>query len=221
MSYRGNLAISKFRPASWLEKAGYAPQVFVFRNLESGQAIYSQFPNFSERQIETLFKRPNWENKKPSTRKDIWRCMCVVNMPDYESSVKLYQNLRRLRYLRDVANPKEANLLRKKNEDGNVWYSMQYRPTYTQEAVADLRECLLKSGQLGNNIEIHWEDPWRMGDKAKYWTSSLPNVKHATMNRLGNTVREQSVLLRELGEKAKSEFAKQRQQQKEADSISL
>lgn len=157
----------------------------------------------------------------PSARRDIWRCMCVVDMPNYESSVQLYQNLRRLRYLRDVSNAKEANLLRKKNEDGNVWYSMQYRPTYTQEAVADLRECLLKSGQGANGIKVHWEDPWRMGDKAKWWTPFLPNVKHVTMNRLGNTAREESALLRELGDKAKEEFAKHKEQKTLAASISL
>lgn len=217
---RADWAIAKFRPAAWLQKAGYAPQVFVFRNLESGQVLYSQFPNFAQRQVDTLFQRPNWENKRPSTRRDIWRCMCVIDLPDYDSGVKLYQNLRRLRYLRDVTKPKESNELRKKNEDGHVWYSMQYRPTYTQEAVADLRESLSQS-ENDKQITIHWEDPWRMGDKEKYWTPVLPNIKHATMNRLGNTAREQSSMLRELGEKAKQEFFRQREEQKQADSTTL
>lgn len=223
MTSVGNLAVRKFRPASWLQKAGYAPQVFIFRNLESGQVVYSQFPNFTQNQVDTLFQRPNWENKRPSTRRDIWKCMCVVDMPDYESSVKLYQNLRRLRYLRDVSMPKEANSLRKKNDDGNVWFSMQYRPTYAQEAVADLIESLSKTLRHTKDQQatLHWEDPWRMGDTAKYWTPTLPTVKHSVMSRLGNNAREQSSVLRELGNKAKQEFQKLKEQQKQAESISL
>lgn len=149
--------------------------------------------------------------------------MCVVDMPDYESSVKLYQNLRRLRYLRDVSMPKEANSLRKKNDDGNVWFSMQYRPTYAQEAVADLIESLSKTLRHTKDQQatLHWEDPWRMGDTAKYWTPTLPTVKHSVMSRLGNNAREQSSVLRELGNKAKQEFQKLKEQQKQAESISL
>lgn len=123
-----HIAITKFRPANWLKKAGYAPQVFVFRNLESGQVLYSQFPTFTWAQVEKNFQRPNWENKKPSTRRDIWKCMAVVDLPDYESSVKLYQNLCRLRYLRDVTLSKQAKEMRKKNEFGHtcmVLFSVQ------------------------------------------------------------------------------------------------
>lgn len=223
MTSVGSLAVRKFRPASWLQKAGFAPQVFIFRNLESGQVVYSQFPYFTQKQVDTLFQRPNWENKKPSTRRDIWKCMCVVDMPDYESSVKLYQNLRRLRHLRDVRMPKEAKSLRKKNDEGSVWYSAQYRPTYAQEAVADLIESLSKTLRHSKEKEatLHWEDPWRMGDKAKYWSPALPTVKHTVMSRLGNSAREQSSILRELGEKAKQEFLKFKEQQKQAESISL
>ncbi|QLQ80973.1 hypothetical protein HG537_0E03280 [Torulaspora globosa] len=223
MTSVGNLAIRKFRPASWLQKAGFAPQVFIFRNLESGQVVYSQFPHFTQKQVDTLFQRPNWENKKPSTRRDIWKCMCVVDMPDYESSVKLYQNLRRLRYLRDVRMPNETKSLRKKNQEGNIWYSAQYRPTYAQEAVADLIESLSKTLRYTQDKQatLHWEDPWRMGDKSKYWSPILPTVKHTVMNRLGNNAREQSSILRELGEKAKQEFIKFKEQQKQAESISL
>lgn len=149
--------------------------------------------------------------------------MCVVDMPSYESSVKLYQNLRRLRYLRDVRLSKEADSMRKKNDEGNIWYSMQYRPTYTQEAVSDLIESLGKTFRdtADHSATLHWEDPWRMGDKAKFWTPKLPNVNHAVMNRLGNSAREQSSLLRELGEKAKQEFARIREQEAQASSISL
>ncbi|BAO39724.1 mitochondrial homologous recombination protein 1 [Kluyveromyces marxianus] len=216
-----HIAITKFRPANWLKKAGYAPQVFVFRNLESGQVLYSQFPTFTWAQVEKNFQRPNWENKKPSTRRDIWKCMAVVDLPDYESSVKLYQNLCRLRYLRDVTLSKQAKEMRKKNEFGHTWYSSQFRPTYSQEAVADLRECLLKLKDFQKSIKVHWEDEWRMGDKEKYWTPVLPELTHTTLQRLGNVAREESVILKELGEKAKSEFAKLRKEADEAKNISL
>lgn len=147
----------------------------------------------------------------------------MVDMPNYESSVKLYQNLRRLRYLRDVRLPVDADSMRKKNDDGNIWYSMQYRPTYAQEAVADLIESLQKTIRdvKEQSVTLHWEDPWRMGDKAKYWTPKLPSVNHSVMNRLGNSAREQSSILRELGERAKQEFARIREQEKQADSITL
>lgn len=197
--------VSRFRTAQWLQKAGFAPQVFVFRNLESGQVVYSQLPIFSQRQINLNFPRPNWENKKPSTRRDIWRCMVVVDLLNYESSVKLYQNLCRLRYLRDVTFKPSVQKMRKKNDFGNIWYSAQYRPTYTQEAVADLRESLTKLNDK-KNITIHWEDPWRMGDLSKYWTPVLPNLKHEVINRMGNIVREESAILKELGENLKKKF---------------
>lgn len=216
-----NLAVTKFRPAAWLQKAGYAPQVFIFRNLESGQVLYSQFPVFTWKQIEKNFQSPNWENKKPSTRRDIWKCMAVVDLPDYEKSVKLYQNLCRLRYLRDVTLKKEAKSMRKKNEFGHTWYSSLYRPTYTQEAVADLRECLLKFKDVDSSINIHWEDEWRMGDKEKHWSPVLPNLNHQLLERLGNLAREESAILKELGNKAKAEFAKLRQQEDSAKDISL
>lgn len=110
-----NHSISRFRPASWFEKTKIIPpQVYIFRNLEYGQVLYSQFPNFSQTQVDKLFVRPNWSNRKPSLRRDIWKCMCVVNLQNYKQSVHLYQNLCRLRYLRDVAQRKESDKLRKR-----------------------------------------------------------------------------------------------------------
>ncbi|AAS50299.1 AAL067Wp [Eremothecium gossypii ATCC 10895] len=194
---------SRFRPAGWLQRAGYAPQVFVFRNLESGQVIYSQLPTFTERQINKNFYRPNWENRKPSTRPDIWKCMAVVDLASHEESVRLYQNLCRLRYLREVPQRKAAEQLRKRNEFGHIWYSAQYRPTYTQEAVADLRECLLRAR---GGATVHWEDPWRMGDRAKHW-AALPAVQHQFLPRMANVAREESAILKQLGERAKRAFA--------------
>ncbi|SCU86985.1 LAMI_0D04302g1_1 [Lachancea mirantina] len=213
-------ATARFRPAGWLRKSGYAPQVFLFRNLESGQVIYSQVPVFSQAQIDKLFKRPNWENKKPLPRRDIWRCMAVVDVPTYETGVTLYQNLCRLRYLRDVSQKKTAEAFRKRDEYGHVWYSGQYRPTYAQEAVADLRESLRALGIPGAlRAQIHWEDNWRMGDLDKHWTPVLPNVTHNVITKLGNSVREESLVLRELGERAKQEFAKLREAKQESDGV--
>ncbi|CEP63754.1 mitochondrial 54S ribosomal protein mL67 LALA0_S09e01750g [Lachancea lanzarotensis] len=199
------VAASRFRTAQWLQKAGFAPQVFLFRNLESGQVIYSQMPVFAQHQIDMQFKRPDWSNKKPSTRRDVWRCMAVVDLPTYDQGVQLYQDLCRLRYLRDVRETKKTDSLRKKNEDGHVWYSAQYRPTYGQEAVADLREALAKTATIMG--QIHWEDEWRMGDVGKHWNPVLPHVKHAVIPRTGNFAREQSAILRALGERAKLAFA--------------
>ncbi|SCU87896.1 LADA_0E06876g1_1 [Lachancea dasiensis] len=213
------VAAARFRTAQWLAKAGFAPQVFLFRNLESGQVIYSQFPVFAQHQIDALFKRPNWENKKPSTRRDIWRCMAVVDLPSYEQGVRIYQNLCRLRYLRDVGDLKKADSLRKKNEDGHVWYSAQFRPTYTQEAVADLREALTKAEV--SQGEIHWENEWRMGDVEQHWTPVLPQLKHSILTRVGNGAREESAILRELGERARKAFAKLRAQETAAGELSV
>lgn len=136
--------------------------------------------------------------------------MCVVDLGDYMDAVQLYQNLVRLRYMRDVLYAKENDKLRLKNEWGNVWNSGLFRPTFTQEAVADLRESLLKldsgSGSgtkkdVDQNLldaTIYWEDAWRMGDKEKYWTPVLPNVHHELMERTFNTSREESAMLKEL-----------------------
>lgn len=209
---KANQAISRFRPASWFEKTKIIPpQVYIFRNLEYGQVLYSQFPNFSQNQLDKLFVRPNWSNRKPSLRRDIWKCMCVVNLQNYQQSVQLYQNLCRLRYLRDVAQHKDNDKLRKKDSNGHVWFSGQYRPTFCQEAVADLRESLLKMFEGSAQAEtqatpakkpsIYWEDPWRMGDKEKYWNSSVFDalgLEHKLIDRVGNTAREESVVLKEL-----------------------
>ncbi|AMD19211.1 HBR310Wp [Eremothecium sinecaudum] len=201
------VSTSRFRTAKWLQKSGFAPQVFLFRNLESGQVVYSQLPHFSQRQIDVNFYRPNWENKKPSTRPDIWRCMAVVDLKTYEDSVKLYQNLCRLRYLREVPKRSEAEAMRKRNEWGHIWYSAQFRPTYTQEAVADLIEALSKVADFATTV--HWEDPWRMGDYEKYWKPVLPGLKHEFMTRKGNFAREESAILKQLGERAKLAFQAQ------------
>ncbi|KAH3899187.1 related to Mitochondrial homologous recombination protein 1 [Saccharomycodes ludwigii] len=204
---------SRFRTAKWLSKAGFAPQVFLFRNLESGQVCYSQLPTINPALVSRLqFKQPNWQNRVPSfNRRDIWKIMCVVTMPSYDLSIKVFQNLNRLRYLRDVVQKKTANEYRKKNEWGQIWYSGNFRPTYSQEAVADLRESILKSGlveQKDATSTVHWEDEWRMGDVNKYWTSVLPQVKHEVINKQRNCSREESVILKQLGDWALNSMKK-------------
>lgn len=204
-----NKGVSRFRPAKWLQEKGYAPQVYIFRNLERGQVVYSQLPLISQKQIDPLFTRPNWDNKKPSTRRDLWKCMAVVSVPSHPMAVQLFQNLGRLRYMRDVLYAQENDKLRKKNDFGRVWHSGHFRPTYTQEAVADLKESLLKLEETPSEATIYWEDPWRMGDLEKYWTKDLPNVKHEMIDRNCNVSREESQILKEIGKKTLESMKKQ------------
>ncbi|SMN20837.1 similar to Saccharomyces cerevisiae YDR296W MHR1 Protein involved in homologous recombination in mitochondria [Maudiozyma saulgeensis] len=196
-----NKGISRFRPAQWLQKKGLAPHVYLFRNLEKGQVVYSQMPLVSQRQIDPLFLRPNWDNKKPSTRRDLWKCMAVVRVPSHLAAVQLFQNLSRLRYMRDVLYSRENDKLRMKNDMGRVWHSGHFRPGFAQEAVADLKESLLKlDDNSGGEATIFWEDPWRMGDLEKYWTKELPSVKHEMIDRNCNVAREESQILKELAQ---------------------
>lgn len=201
-----NVAASRFRPAQWLAKAGFSPSVYMFRHLEHGQVLYSQVPKFEQKQIDEQFQRPHWANRKPSTRRDVWRLMCLATMPGHAAAVQLYQNLVRLRYMRDVAQARAAQALRRKNDAGQVWYSAQYRPTYAMEAVADLRECLRQGRRAGHvppsgHVDLYWEDLWRMGDRAAHWDPpelGLAHVTHHVIPRTGNTAREQSALIRAL-----------------------
>ena len=198
-----NKGLSRFRPGTWLAEKGYAPHVYLFRNLERGQVVYTQLPLVGHKQATgAQFAQPNWDNRLPPQRRDLWRCMAVVATPSYNAAVQLYQNLARLRYMRDVlaAPKKEAQDMRKKNEFGRVWYSGQFRPVYAQEAVADLREALVKlDGKEGNSATVYWEDAWRMGDLEKHWNGVLPGLKHELIARDCNTAREESQILKELG----------------------
>ncbi|ODV59165.1 mitochondrial 54S ribosomal protein mL67, partial [Ascoidea rubescens DSM 1968] len=178
---------TRFRRPGWLRKNGYAPQVFLFRNIESGQVLYSQLPKFSDYQIKRLFQRPNWENKRPSTRRDIWRIMAVANFENYERAVAAYEALVEIRHMREVTKRKEAEALRKRNEFGNIWFSGQFRPGYTQEAVADLSSVI---ETLKYRTTVFWEDYWRKGD-GKYWSSKLS--RHHELPRVGT--REQIPML--------------------------
>lgn len=169
---------TRFRAAKWLASNDFAPQVFLFRNIESGQVLYSQIPKFSEYQIKKQFQRPNWENRRPTLRRDIWRIMAVANLQTYESAVKLYENLVSLRSFRDLTKKDEAMKYRPRNSDGNIWFSAQYRPIYTQEAVADLSESI---DNVNEETTIYWEDDWRRGD-ASNWNPEL--VKHEVLDRI-------------------------------------
>ncbi|KAL3231175.1 Large ribosomal subunit protein mL67 [Nakaseomyces bracarensis] len=191
-----NKATSRFRTAAWLEKAGYSPWVYLYRNLALGQVMYSQLPEYGMRNLKTQFKRPNWENKFPEMRRDVWRIMCVVQMPTHTDSVQVYQNLCRLRYMRDVLYKDEARKHRKLNDEGQVWFSGQFRPTYIQEAVADVRESLLHSGTAGP-VKLVWEDLWRMGDKS-HWETLPFNVKHTAIPKMGNVIRDEHAMLKQL-----------------------
>lgn len=191
-----NTATSRFRTANWLEKAGYSPWVYLYRNLVQGQVMYSQLPEYGARNLKTQFQRPSWQNKFPEMRKDVWRIMCVVQMPTHQDSVQVYQNLCRLRYMRDVLYKEEAQKHRKLNEMGRVWHSGQYRPTYTQEAVADVRESLLKSNTNGP-VNLVWEDLWRMGDKF-HWDTLPFNVHHTAIPKHGNVIRDEHSMLKQL-----------------------
>ena len=88
--------------------------------------------------------------------------MCVVNFNNYEYAIAAYKGLVDLRKTRDVVQKKEANEMRKKNDDGNIWYSGQFRPTYTQEAVADLTHVIDEFELEGT--KIFWANEWHRGD---------------------------------------------------------
>ncbi|KAH3682580.1 hypothetical protein WICPIJ_006455 [Wickerhamomyces pijperi] len=193
---------TRFRNAKWLDTNKFGPQVFIFRNLESGQVLYSQLPSYSDYQIKQQFQRPNWQNRKPSTRRDIWKIMAVVDCKDYESAVVTYQSLVRLRAMRDLTLKNVANQFRPKNSDGNIWYSAQYRPVYTQEAVSDLSNVV---DTLQTQVKIHWEDEWRKGDLSN-WNMSL--VQHENLDRAAlHTPKE---LFEQLRQQARAEFQKLR-----------
>lgn len=105
--------------------------------------------------------------------------MAVATFTDYEGAVKAFDSLVKLRNMRDISQKDEAMKYRPRNEDNHIWYSAQYRPIYTQEAVADLNTVI---EHLQKETTIHWEDEWRKGD-SKHWDSSL--VKHELLDRTG------------------------------------
>lgn len=194
-----NLA-KRFHNANWLKNKGFAPQVFLFRNLESGQVLYSQLPYYSDYQIKQQFQRPNWQNRLPSVRRDIWRIMSVASFESHEAAVEAFKGLVELKHMREKSLRKQAGSLRKLNQDGNIWFSAQYRPTYTQEAVSDL-STIIDEMQLSS--KIYWENLWRKGDD-KYWNTKL--VKHSQLEKFNP--RDESIILKQLNQKVMADFLK-------------
>ncbi|QBM86145.1 Transcriptional regulation of recombination [Metschnikowia aff. pulcherrima] len=192
------------KTAEELQQLQLAPQVIMFKNLFSGQVLYSQVPGFHQEQIDGQFVRPNWENRKPSRRNDLWRVMCVVNFANYDYAVAAYHGLVELRKLRDTKLAKEAKAMRKKNVDGNTWFLGQYRPAYTQEAVADLAH-VIDEFQL-ENTTAYWESLWRKGED-EHWRHDL--VAHDSLPAYNP--KYQSVMLDEMREMALAAFAQERQ----------
>ncbi|CDR47086.1 CYFA0S28e00474g1_1 [Cyberlindnera fabianii] len=196
---------NRFRTANWLAKNGYGPQVFLFRNIESGQVLYSQLPTFTDYQLKVQFQRPNWENRKPSLRRDIWRIMAVSDFESYEAAVEAYETLVRLRSMRDLTLKDVAMRFRPRNKDGNIWYSAQFRPVYTQEAVSDLATTI---DHIQSKTKIHWEDEWRKGDLSN-WDKDL--VEHELMDRVA--LHTPKALLEDLRQRARAEFKQLRAQE--------
>lgn len=192
-----------------LARLNLAPQVFMYKNLFSGQVLYSQVPGYHQEQIDAQFQRPNWENRKPSRRNDLWRVMCVVNFSSYEYAVAAYHGLVQLREARDIHLLKEAKAMRKKNEDGNTWYSAQYRPTHAQEAVADLAH-VIEEFELENTTAF-WESLWRKGEDS-HWRADL--VAHDELPAYNP--KYESILLDEMRGLALAEFAKLREAEEAA-----
>lgn len=174
-----------------LQRLNLAPQVFMFKNLFSGQILYSQVPAYHQDQINALFPRPNWENRRPARRNDLWRLMCVATFSKYEYAIAAYDGLMKLREARDIHKAKEAKLMRKKNDDGNTWYSGQFRPTHSQEAIADLAH-VIDEFEL-ENTKVFWENIWRKGADS-HWRADL--IEHETLPSF--TPRFQSIVLDEM-----------------------
>lgn len=187
-----------------LEQLQLAPQIFMFKNLFSGQVLYSQVPGFHQDQIDAQFLRPNWENRKPSRRTDLWRIMCVVNFASYEFAEAAYHGLLQLREARDVHLQKEAKAMRKKDDEGNTWYSGQYRPTHAQEAIADLAH-VIDEFEL-DSTTAYWESLWRKGSD-EHWRTDL--VMHESLPVFNP--KYQSVMLEEMKDMARAEFARMRE----------
>lgn len=196
----------KFRRPGWLQKHRYGPNVFVFRNLETNQVLYTQTPFPQRYNIKKQFQGPNWQNRLPTTRNDLWRAMAVAQLPTYDSAVKLYENLVQLRHMRDRTHKSQADAWRKKNDEGNIWYFSQFRPTYTQEAVADLVSSLEHLNVVNGaplKCTLHWEDPWRRGD-ASHWQPLEETVQHAEFPRYNP--RERFVVLRQIADQSYADY---------------
>ncbi|EDK43577.1 mitochondrial recombination protein 1 [Lodderomyces elongisporus] len=185
-----------------LQSLELAPQVFLFKNLFSGQVLLSQVPAYHQDQIDVQFPNPNWQDRRPSRRQDLWKIMCIANFNNYEYATAAYEGLLQLKKLRQVS--KDANDMRRKNEEGNIWFSGQFRPTYSQEAVADLAHVIDEFELEGTRL--FWENEWRKGDE-KYWNLDL--VEHDKLPV--HSPNQQTVLLDVMRARAMEEFKRQRE----------
>lgn len=186
----GNKFGGKFRHESFLRRHGFGPDVFLFRNLETGQVVYTQLPFVQPYNIKKQFQIPNWQNRLPDLRRDIWRPMAVAQLPTYPLAIECFESLVTLRHYRDKIQKQEANKYRMRNEDGNIWYSGQYRPTYTYEAVSDLSSVL---DSFETNSNVFWDSQWRKGDES-LWSKNVTHKDLPTFNP-----RDSYAALRELG----------------------
>lgn len=194
-----------FKTETDLINLNMGPQLFLFKNLFSGQVIYSQVPAIHQDQIDEQFTKPNWQNRKPSRRDDLWRIMCIGTFSNYEYAVAAYKGLVDLRKARDVTQSKQAMQLRKKNDEGNIWYSGQYRPTWSQESIADLSH-VIDEFEL-ENTTLLWENLWRKGED-KYWRMDL--INHEELPPYNP--KYQTAFLDQIRETAVAEFKKQREE---------
>ncbi|KAH3661186.1 hypothetical protein OGAPHI_006593 [Ogataea philodendri] len=190
---------TRFRQPQWLAGNGFAPHVYLFRNIESGQVLYSQTPHITKYQIKQQSFRPNWENRKPSKRRDLWRPMAVAQFQSHETAVEAYNALVELKYMRQVTKRKEAEALRKRNQYEQIWYFGQYRPTWAQESVSDLNTVL---DHFKLTSKIYWDSLWRKGDD-KHWENL--SVEHEELDKVNP--REKFVVLSEVDQSWREETA--------------
>lgn len=204
------------RSPRWLRAFQYGPMVSAFRNLETGQVVFTQTLHPQQYYLDRQFKFPNWQNRKPTLRKDIWRPLAVAEVPSHEDAVSLYKNLVELRNMRDRSERKKAKDWRRKSKEGNIWYWNQFRPTYTHEAVADLSSALYA---MRCKSTIYWDAEYRKGSES-VWEDI--EVSHDVLPR--HNPREQFVVLNEIRKQSLKRAAPkpeltpdQREQLKDAD----
>jgi hypothetical protein len=135
--------------------------------------------------------------------------MAVAQLPTYESAVDLYEALVQLRHMRDYTQRKQANDWRKKNDDGNIWFYSQFRPTYTQEAVSDLVSAF-EQLKVQGSAQLYWEDAWRRGDEA-HWTVVKNKIVHKDLPRYNP--RERFVVLRNIADQSYKAYYESRVQE--------
>lgn len=200
------------KTAEDLQQLNLAPQVYLYKNMMTGQVLYSQVPGYHQNQIDEQFARPNWENRKPSRRNDLWRIMAVATFDSYDKAIGAFNGLLQLRSARDIELRAEAKAMRRKNNDGNIWFNGNYRPTYSQEAVADLSHVIDEFNLV--DTKVYWENIWRKGEE-KHWRTDL--VEHEEIPAFNP--KHSTVMLDELRIKALEEFEKLRESVVEEEQI--